>query len=252
MSTGNGYAVRGLARITADLEKYFYDIPARCPYGLPQMAIYHQAMLGRVPDGTMAQFMATGYRRSGNNLYRMLCPECWECVPIRLKAAEFQRNRTQQRTWKKNQDLTVEITPLHATAEKLALCNKFLQSRYPGRGNSADEYYFGFFLSTITTTFEIEYRAPDGRLVGVAVVDAGGDWLNAVYFYFDPAESTRSPGTFNILYLLDFCRERKIDYLYLGYWIKDLHAMSYKANFHPHELFLDNRWTNQSAGTDGG
>jgi leucyl-tRNA---protein transferase len=243
MSAGGEKSHKGSALVTADLERYFYDIPAKCPYGLPFMALYHQALLGRVPDGVMAQFMAAGFRRSGNNLYMMLCPECRECVPIRLAAGNFQRNRIQQRTWRNNLDLTASINPLQATDEKLALCNRFLQDRYPGRGNSADEYYFGFFLSSITNTFEIEYRTRDGRLAGVAVVDAGTDWLNGVYFYFDPKEKKRSPGIFNILYLLELCKERQIGHLYLGYWIKDVKAMSYKSNFRPHELLIGRRWT---------
>jgi arginyl-tRNA--protein-N-Asp/Glu arginylyltransferase len=237
---------RGYAQITADLDKYFYDIPAQCPYGLPHLALYHQALLGPVPDPVMEQFMAAGFRRSGNNLYTMLCPECRRCVPIRIDPEGFRPNRSQRRTWRRNRDVTARMKPLLASDEKLALCNKFLQSRYPGRGNSADEYYFGFFVSSITNTFEIEYRLPDHRLLGVAVVDAGTEWLNAVYFYFDPEESRRSPGTYNILYLLSFCREWQISHLYLGYWIENVDAMSYKANFRPHHLLLDRQWSSVS------
>jgi leucyl-tRNA---protein transferase len=245
MSAGNDTSDWTLGRMSADLRKYFYDIPAQCPYDLPYLALYHQALLGFIPDAAMSQFMAAGFRRSGNNLYQMRCPECRQCVPIRLNPAEFKPNRGQRRTWGKNLDLTIECTPLHATAEKLSLCNKFLQSRYPGRGNSAGEYYFGFFQSTITNAFELEYRTPEGHLVGVAVVDVGSNWLNAVYFYFDPAEAARSPGTFNILYLLDLCLQRRIDHLYLGYWINGVQAMNYKAGFKPHQLLIKQNWITQ-------
>ncbi|MDA8163987.1 MAG: arginyltransferase [Desulfobacteraceae bacterium] len=234
---------RGSGQITPDLDKYFYDIPANCPYGLPSMALYHQALLGRVPDRVMERFMAAGFRRSGNNLYTMLCPECRQCVPIRIDPLQFRPSRSQRRAWGRNGDVAARAVPLQATDEKLAVCNRFLRARYPGRGNSADEYYFGFFMSSITNTYEIEYRLPDGRLLGVAVVDAGAAWLNAVYFYFDPEESRRSPGTFNILHLLEFCREWQIGRLYLGYWIKEVDAMRYKARFLPHELLLDRQWT---------
>jgi leucyl-tRNA---protein transferase len=242
MSAGDENLPMSSALMSAELERYFYDVPAKCPYGLPFMALYHQALLGRVPDGVMSQFMAAGFRRSGNNLYMMLCPECRQCIPIRLDITEFQPNRSQQRAWKKNQDLVVTIGPMQATDEKLALCNRFLQERYPGRGNSADEYYFGFFLSTITNTMEIEYRTDDGRLLGVAVVDVGADWLNAVYFYFDPQVQKRSLGTFNILYLLEICKKWRIRHLYLGYWIKNVKAMKYKFGFRPHQLLIDSHW----------
>ncbi len=65
---------------------------------------------------------------------------------------------------------------------------------------------------------EIRYRIGE-RLLGTAVVDIGTDWMNAVYFFFDPDQSRRSPGTLNILRMIEFCRSRGIEFLYLGYWI---------------------------------
>ena len=77
----------------------------------------------------------------------------------------------------------------------------------------------------------------------MTVADCGAHFVNAVYFYFDPAESRRSPGTYNILHLIDLCRRKNISYLYLGYWIEEVTAMRYKANFKPHYLLRDKVWT---------
>ena len=33
-----------------------------------------------------------------------------------------------------------------------------------------------------------------------------------------------------------------MDYLYLGYWIRDNRKMRYKINFQPLEVLLDGRW----------
>jgi arginyl-tRNA--protein-N-Asp/Glu arginylyltransferase len=79
-------------------------------------------------------------------------------------------------------------------------------------------------------------------LIGVAIVDLSTTWLNFVFFYFDPKEEKRSPGTYNILYLINFCLQKKIKFMYLGYWIADVKAMSYKAKFKPHQIFLDHTW----------
>ncbi len=87
----------------------------------------------------------------------------------------------------------------------------------------------------------MQYRL-DGRLVGASIIDIGENWRNAVYFYFDPDEGRRSLGTFNILPLLDFCRERGISYLYLGYYIQDVAAMSYKSAFKPYYLLQAGGW----------
>jgi len=227
------------------MTKFFFDISVECPYGLPSTATYRQSVFGPLPDDLMEFFWHKGYRRNGNTIYTMDCKGCNGCVPIRLIPEDFVPNRNQKRTYKKNRDIDVTIGPIEVTEEKLSLCNKFLSGRYPGKGSSAEEYYAGFFLNSITNTFEINYRV-DNRLIGVAIVDLTYDCLNAVYFYFDPAEGRRSPGTYNILHLIEFCKKKHIPYLYLGYWIGEVDAMQYKSNFKPHQLLIDEQWVQVS------
>lgn len=228
-------------RIDCDLEQYFVDITVGCPYGLDRLAVYHQAVFASIGDDKLGMFLANGYRRNGNCIYAMRCPDCRACVPIRLRPAEFVPNRNQRRTLKKNSAVTAGIAPLRMTRENMELLDKHLRTRFPEGRSSAEEYYAGFFISAISRCFEIRYRVGE-KLIGVAIVDGSADWLNAVYFYFDPAEARRSPGTLNILHLIHFCRLHSIQYLYLGYCIEEVRAMRYKAVFKPHELLLDGRW----------
>ncbi len=227
--------------IDSDLEQYFVNIATQCPYGLLKRAVYHQALFSTLDDQTMEQFLENGYRRNGNCLYTMYCPNCDSCVPIRLRPAHFRPNRNQRRVWKKNQDVTTGIAPLTMSRENLDLLDRFLRTRFPDSNSSAESYYSGFFVTSMCRCFEIRYRIGD-RLLGVSIVDGSSRWLNAVYFYFDPDESWRSPGTLNILYLLNFCRCHAIDPLYLGYWIEEVQAMRYKTAFKPHELLVGGRW----------
>lgn len=219
----------------------FFDIAADCPYGLPHAAVYRQALFGPIPDHTMDAFLAAGFRRNGNTMYTMVCRECQGCVPIRLDPEEFAPNRNQRRTLARNRDLTVATGPLQITPDRLALCDAFLNTRYPGRHSTALDYYSGFFVNAVTNTMEISYRL-DGRLVGVAIVDITLASLNAVYFYFDPALTARSLGTFNILTLVELCRQEGKEFLYLGYWIAEVPAMRYKAQFMPHYLLRGTLW----------
>jgi len=228
-------------RIQEELQQYFVDSPYECPYGLPYRAIYHQALFDTMPDFIMGAYLASGYRRNGNVIYSMHCLECKECVPIRLDPLEFKANRSQKRVRQKNRDIEVTISPLSCSEENLLLLGKFLAGRYPGCNNSALDYYTGFFINHITTTVEFSYRVGP-RLIGVAIVDFSPSWLNVVFFYFDPTEAKRSPGTFNILHLVEFCRQKEIEFIYLGYWIKDVNAMKYKANFRPHYILRDGTW----------
>ena len=171
----------------------------------------------------------------------MACHGCNACLPIRMEAKEFKPNRNQKRNRLRNQDLEIEFGPLKITNEKLAICDKFLGKRFPGNGNSALEYYAGFFVNSLEATHEIEFWL-DGRLVGVSIVDIYLNAINCVYFYFDPDEEKRSPGTYNILYLIDYAQKNLIDYIYLGYWIKDVKSMRYKANFKPYSMLINGVW----------
>ncbi len=228
-------------RLREDLEQYFYEVAALCPYGLQHKAVFKQALLWKLPDHILELFLDAGYRRNGNSLYTMNCQGCRACVPIRLRASEFTPNRNQQRALRANRDVTVERGPLQVTEEKLAVLERFLAQRYPRQGSSAADYYSGFFINSLTTTMEVSYRV-EGRLHGLAIVDFGRHWANAVYFFFDPREAGRSPGTFNILHLIQLCRDKGIDFLYLGYWIDQVAAMRYKTHFRPHYLLQEGVW----------
>lgn len=223
------------------VEHFFVNIDIGCPYGLPYVSTFHQATFGPLSERAMELFLAAGYRRNGNCLYNMSCLACSACIPIRLHPSEFRPNRNQKRAWAKNKDVKTALEPLRVTEEHLALCEKFLQARYPRENNSAQGYYRDFFLNNIVNSVQLQYRVED-RLVGASIIDLGYNWMNAVYFYFDPDESSRSLGTYNILCLVDLCREWEIEFLYLGYYIHSVPAMSYKANFHPHYLFSGQEW----------
>jgi arginine-tRNA-protein transferase len=238
------YDTRCAAEFTAlqaRVDRYFVELKTECPYGVPCIACFYQAMFGPLTDRTMELFLAAGYRRNGNCLYTMHCRACSACIPIRLLPGQFLPDRNQRRVVRKNSDIEVSISKVTMDAEHLSLCGRFLQARYPQEHNNAEGYYGGFFCNTIVDSARVDFRL-DGRLVGGSIIDLGENWMNAVYFYFDPDEAARGLGTFNILTLVDLCRELEIEYLYLGYYIKNVRAMSYKQRFRPHELFLEGKW----------
>ncbi len=227
--------------LSAELQQQFSCMLSDCPYGLEQPAMYHQAAFTRMGHNTMGDLLANGYRRNGNYMYTMQCPHCALCVSIRLDPHRLQLNRNQRRVLQKNKDIVVQQAPLAMSEKSLNLLDKFLQIRFGNERSQAQSYYSHFFITTISTCFELRYWA-GSDLVGIAIVDAAPDWLNAIYFYFDPDQGWRSPGTFNILNLAAFCRERKIPWLYLGYWIDGISEMDYKKAFRPHELLVAGRW----------
>lgn len=219
----------------------FVSIDIGCPYGLPHIATFHQATFAPISERVMELFLSAGYRRNGNCLYDMRCRDCSKCIPIRLHPAEFRPNRNQRRTYKKNADLDIKIVPLLPNEENYDLCERFLAERYPRESNSSLGYYRDFFQNHIVSSARIEYRLHE-KLVGASIVDIGYNWLNAVYFYFDPVLSSRSLGTYNILQLVDLCRQWEIGFLYLGYLIESVPAMSYKEKFQPNYQLKNDTW----------
>ncbi len=241
MSKYDQECAREFAALQNRVDKYFIDVTVNCPYNMDGPATFYQGLFGPLSKRMMELFLAAGYRRNGNCLYTMHCESCSACVPIRLHPKIYKPNRNQKRVWKKNRDVNVSIGAIHPSHENMELCDRFLQSRYPNKGNTAAAYYSGFFLNRIVSTFEIRYRVK-GQLIGNAIVDIGNNWLNAVYFFFDHDEAKRSPGIYNILTMIKFCLQKKIEYLYLGYNIDQISAMNYKKRFSPHFLYKNSQW----------
>jgi arginine-tRNA-protein transferase len=81
------------------------------------------------------------------------------------------------------------------------------------------------------------------RLVAVGYVDQLPDGLSAIYFFHDPGERHRSLGTFNVLALLAVARERRLPYVYLGYYVEGCRSLEYKGRFRPNEVLApDGAW----------
>ena len=67
--------------------------------------------------------------------------------------------------------------------------------------------------------------------------------LSAIYFFYDPAERQRSPGTWNVLSLLDHAARRRPSHVYLGYYVAGCRSMEYKARFVPNQVLeADGAW----------
>lgn len=221
----------------------FFRVKAPCPYGVAADAAFIQArMPSSLSSGGFAALLAAGFRRNGDFFYRPDCPACSACIPIRLDASSpLEMSRSQRRNLKRNRDLDVELAPLTVSRENLDLLGRFFAARFPGRDNDPLSYYSGFFLNSFGMSAELRYLDRD-RLLGVAVVDMSAAFINCVYFYFDPDESGRGPGIFNILNLHRLALNRGIPHVYLGLLIRELGAMSYKAAFRPHYLLEGGGW----------
>ena len=195
-------------------------------------------------DSRLYSLLAShGFRRNGPHVYKPHCEACRACVPLRIPVAEFRPDRTQQRVWKRNQDLVVESLEATSRPEHYALYKRYLAARHAGGGmdGSSEPEYAHFLMNPWGRTRMVTLR--DGvTLAAVAVTDELEDALSAVYTFFDPDMASRSLGTYAILWQIEEARRRGLTWLYLGYWIAESRKMAYKDRFRPHERLGATGW----------
>lgn len=191
----------------------------------------------------------TGWRRAGVMIYQPACPVCRDCVPLRIPVGRFRPSRTQRRTLKANADVTVTLTRPQVTDERAALYRRYITSRHTGLMTGSRRELETFLGVTPVETHELEYRLGE-RLVAIGTVDRLPKGWSCVYCYYDPDETRRSLGTFNVLTTIDLAlRTHGPDaFVYLGYWVSESDTMDYKTKFKPYELLgPDGRWSDAHA-----
>lgn len=184
-----------------------------------------------------------GFRRSGEYVYRPQCPTCNACVPTRIPVAGFKPDRSQRRNLKANTDLSVAVRSAIFRKEHFALYQRYLGQRHAGgqMDNPTPESYSNFLIGSWMDTLFIEFRL-DGQLLAIAVSDLVDNGLSAVYTFFEPDFEKRGLGNFAICWQIQEAQRRGLEYLYLGYWIKENEKMSYKTRFKPIEGVVDGEW----------
>jgi len=224
--------------------KFFSTPPHNCSY----LDNLQATTLFADPEATMNntiynQLSGYGFRRSGNYIYKPQCLNCQACISVRIPVHEFSMNRQQQRVWKKNQDITVRrVAPTYYQSH-YDLYVRYIKQRHA----DGDMYppsvaqYLSFLFSDWSDTHLYEFLLDD-KLVAVAVCDVLKNGLSAVYTFYDTAYEQRSLGTYAILWEIDCTQKIGMDFLYLGYWVKDSPKMAYKRNFKPLEALIEQLW----------
>ncbi len=196
-----------------------------------------------------AQLLESGFRRSGEDVYRPHCKQCHACISTRIPVNNFQPDRSQRRNLEQNKDLRVHINAGEGFKPAYArLYRHYIQQRHPGGGMEEDssETFASFLLGRWSNTLLVEFH--DGKsLLAVAAVDQLRNGLSAVYTFFDPAENKRGLGTHAVLWQIRHARELGLPYVYPGYWIAGSRKMQYKTRFQPIEGLVNGVWQALSA-----
>lgn len=212
--------------------------PSPCPYLAGRDSRLVALRPNRLTPRLYELFLELNFRRLNDLVYRPQCDGCRECRQLRVDVDRFRPSRSQRRCLKRNAAVVAETAKPLPTEEKHALYSRYLSTRHDGKMSGSWEEFLGFLHAAPAFTEEVLFRA-GSRLVGVGIYDATPQALSAVYFYFDPELEWRSPGTLNVLWLVEEARRRALPWLYLGYYVAGSSRMAYKGGFRPHELLAD-------------
>lgn len=192
---------------------------------------------------TYNELIRHGFRRSGGYIYRPHCPHCQECISVRVPVKRHVYSRNEERAIRRNSDVKISITPGRYRDEHFDLYRRYINDRHNdgSMANPSKSDYHRFLICDWTDTLFFEYRV-NRILVAVAVCDLTNSGLSAVYTFFDPDYASRSLGHYAILNQIHETRLRDLEYLYLGYWIRNCSKMSYKRRYKPLEAYLNDQW----------
>ena len=185
----------------------------------------------------------TGFRRSGGHLYRPNCTSCKACTPVRVIAEQFQLKKSHKRILTRNKDLEIRVEAATDSIKHYKLYSDYISVRHmdgdmypPSR-----EQYRSFLFSQWSDTFFLSaYK--QNELMAVAVTDRQQSGVSAMYTFFNPYEAKRSLGVYSILQQLEYCKATELEYLYLGYWIKNSKKMAYKDQYRPIQVYSNDTW----------
>ena len=222
--------------------------PGPCGYLPEQTWRLEYEQVAALSPAEYLERMRTGWRRFGTTLFRPRCPNCTACRSLRVLVEEFQPNRNQRRAARANaSNVRLVIGKPSVTRAKLDLYDRYhaFQAKHKGWPEHGAKDALEYVCSFVDNPFPAQewcYYLGE-RLIGVGYVDDLPGGLSAIYFFHDPDERHRSPGTWNVLRLIDHARRRSVPHVYLGYYVAGCSSMRYKAAFEPYELLgSDGLW----------
>ncbi|HZW86230.1 MAG TPA: arginyltransferase [Gallionella sp.] len=223
---------------------FYLTAPYSCSYLPGQAARSQVAMPALMIDAPVySELVQHGFRRSGTYIYRPQCDACQACVPLRVLTKSFQENRSQRRAWAQHANLDATLHPLQDSAEYYQLYQRYQRVRHKDGAMDSDDHasYQNFLLQSHVDSLLVEFRE-NGLLRMVSIIDLLSDGISSVYTFYDPDLPRASLGIYNVLWQIRLCRKLDLEFVYLGYWIKNSRKMAYKTKYQPAQGLIDGAW----------
>jgi len=243
-----------LTQHSRNTPQFYLTAPSPCPYlpGKEERKVFTH-LVGERASELNELLTHGGFRRSQSIAYRPACDGCRACVSVRVLVDEFRPSRNMRRVLERNADVIGQMRPAQPTPEQYSAFRAYLDARHHD-GGMVDMTVLDYAMMVedshvASRVFEYRMRGPDSGITGrgedllaAALTDVLGDGLSMVYSFFEPAEASRSLGTFMILDHIARAKRMGLPYVYLGYWVEGSRKMDYKARFLPQERLAASGW----------
>jgi arginine-tRNA-protein transferase len=157
-------------------------------------------------------------------------------VMLRIRLDGFTFSKSQRRTLRRNADLNVYRRSIRITERHETLFEKHAERFHHNRPSTI----YGFFSpwSSIMPCNGMQYDVyARDQLVATSFFHLGKRSMSGNYCIFDPAETTRSLGTYTMLREIDAARHMGLQYYYPGFVYDIPSEFDYKLNFNNLEYF---------------
>lgn len=193
--------------------------------------------------------IASGFRRSGDTLYRPQCATCSACHSLRVDTFQFTPTKSQKRQLNQLSKLTVRVEET-LDPNWFALYERYIAERHQqGSMFPANKEDFLAFIQCHWQKTNYLHLFEGEKLIAVAVTDIIINGYSAIYSFFEP-QHPWSLGSLCVLAQIQQAKNNNLPWLYLGFQIDKSPSMNYKKKFAPNQRYIDGAWINMKEGND--
>jgi arginine-tRNA-protein transferase len=216
-------------------------LQTECPYLEDKTCINENILIRDLDDYDLGMLLSMGFRHFGTVFFRPICGYCSSCIPIRIPVQRFSPSKSVRRLFNRNKHFNVTLGEPVPHLEAFELYNRH-KKRFKRQPSESYEDYLESFYHPFP--FNRVLVVKDGTtLVTVSHLDVTDNAMSAVYCYFDERYNRFSPGKFAIYKEIEIAKESGIQWLYLGFYIRENRHTNYKIQFKPNQLMVeDNKW----------
>lgn len=209
--------------------------PSPCHYLPHKLWQFDYFFASELDARELGILLEKGWRKFGYYYFRPACPDCRECIPLRVLVNDYKTTKSQKRIINKNQNLLVQFRPLHYSERIYDIYINHSFNRF-GKDDGNPNDFISSFLTESCPSFQSEYYLNDW-LIAVGFIDQAMDGLSSVYFIYDTEFGHLGLGSYSIIREINHALDLGLPYYYLGYYIKECDKMAYKKRFRPYECF---------------